>query len=347
MIVVLAALLGAGCGKKGQDKNGENGIPVGVTRVRVENQPLFVHAAGRVFPKTQVNLSFKTGGLIGRITADEGQRVRRGQVLAELDLSEVQAYAEQARQGMEKAQRDLKRIESLYRDKAATQELLENARTAFQVARSTREIAEFNLKHSRIEAPQDGRILKRLAEAREMVGPGMPVFVFAGGSDQWILRSGVTDRDIMKLKLGDEAAVAIDALGSDRYTGFVSEIADAVNPASGTYEIELSLQAEKRMLKAGFFATAEIRTGVSENVAIIPMEAMVEGDGLSAVVYTADRAVGRARLRRVVIREIGNSTLTVTGLADGEELVINGASYLSDGASIRIERTPAAAGGDR
>jgi len=347
LVIMVGLVLTAGCGKRVNGNGEKNRTTVGVARVVLEKKPLAIHVSGRIFPKTQVNLSFKTGGIIGRMDVDEGQRVRKGQVLASLDLSEVQAYSEQARQGLDKAERDLRRVENLYREKAATLQMLENVRTAYQVANSTREIAEFNLRHSRIEAPLDGRIMKRLAEVREMVGAGMPVFVFAGSADQWILRSGMTDRDIVKLKLGDEASVTIDALASQTCLGVVSEIADAASPVSGTYEIEVSLQMANQTLKAGFFATADIRTQQSESLAAIPVEAMVEGDGLRAIVYTADRTANRARRREVTIRELLGTVLKVTGLKEGEEVVTVGASYLSDGSKIFIEDNSAVGGGNR
>jgi len=322
-----------------QKKNGTTRemISVNAAAVQMVYEPLPIHLAGRIFPKTQVNLAFKTGGIIGRIYMDEGQKVSPGQLLAVLDLAEVQAYVNQAQQGFDKAARDLERVGNLYKNKAATMELLQNVKTAYNVAEANLEIAKFNLKHSRIEAPAAGKILKRLAEAKEMVGPGMPVFVFASSSNRWILRSGVTDRDVARLRIGDRAAVRIDALPHEAVEAEVTQIAAAASPLTSTYEIELTLKIDDKQLKAGYFAQADVRTSEKENYSLIPVEAMVEGDGLRAIVYLLDRQAGKARKREVLIRELRGKYLAVSGLPENAEVITEGATYLSDGTSVSLQ----------
>ena len=322
-----------------QKNNGTNRetISVNAAAVQLVHEPLPIHLAGRVFPKTQVNLAFKTGGIIGRIYTDEGQKVSQGQLLAVLELAEVQAYANQAQQGFDKAARDLERVGNLHKSKAATTEMLQNVKTAYDVAAAGLEIARFNLKHSRIEAPAAGRILKRLAEAKEMVGPGMPVFVFASSGNRWILRSGVTDRDVARLRIGDRAAVRIDALPHEAVEAEVTQIAAAASPLTSTYEIELTLKIDDKQLKAGYFAQADVRTSEKESYSLIPVEAMVEGDGLRAIVYLLDRQAGKARKKEVLIRELRGKYLAVSGLPENAEVITAGATYVSDGSSVSLQ----------
>jgi multidrug efflux system membrane fusion protein len=326
-----------GCHSQKNNGTERETISVNAARVQMVHEPLPIHLAGRIFPKTQVNLAFKTGGIIGRIYTDEGQKVSPGQLLAVLDLSEVQAYFNQAQQGFDKAARDLERVGNLYKSKAATMEMLQNVKTAYHVAEAALEIAQFNLKHSRIEAPAGGKILKRLAEAKEMVGPGMPVLVFASSSNRWILRSGVTDRDVARLRIGDSAAVRIDALPREAVEAEVTQIAAAASPLTSTYEIELTLKMDDQQLKAGFFAQADIRTSEKESYSLIPVEAMVEGDGLRAIVYLLDRRAGKARKKEVLIRELRGRFLAVSGLPENAEVITEGATYLSDNTSVRLQ----------
>jgi multidrug efflux system membrane fusion protein len=322
-----------------QNNNGPRRETISVTtaKVQIVHEPLPIHLAGRIFPKTQVNLAFKTGGIIGRILMDEGQRVTQGQLLAVLDLAEVRAYANQAQQGFDKAARDLERVGNLHKSKAATMEMLQNVKTAYNVAEANLEIAKFNLKHSRIEAPAAGRILKRLAEAKEMVGPGIPVFVFASSGNRWILRSGVTDRDVARLRIGDRAAVQIDALPREAVEAEVTQIAAAASPLTSTYEIELTLKMDDKQLKAGYFAQADVRTSEKESYSLIPVEAMVEGDGLRAIVYLLDRQAGKARKKEVLILELRGKYLAVSGLPENAEVITAGATYLSDGTSVSLQ----------
>ena len=326
-----------GCSSQKNNGAEREAISVNAAPVQMLHEPLPIHLAGRIFPKTQVNLAFKTGGIIGRIYADEGQKVAQGQLLAVLDLAEVQAYVNQAQQGFDKTARDVQRMDNLYKSKATTMEMLQNVKTAYNIAEANLEIAKFNLKHSRIEAPAAGKILKRLSEAKEMVGPGMPVFVFASSSNRWILRSGVTDRDVARLRIGDEASVRIDALPGETVEAEVTQIAAAASPLTSTYEIELTLKMEDKQLKAGYFAQADIRTSAKESYSLIPVEAMVEGDGLRAIIYLLDRQAGKARKREVLIRELRGRYLAVSGLPENAEVITEGATYLSDGSSVRLQ----------
>ena len=106
----------------------------------------------------EMKLSFKTGGIIKEIKVREGQSCTKGEVLASLDLSEISAQVNQARIASEKAYRDLNRARNLYRDSVVTLEQYQNARSAYELAKNQKDIADFNLRHSMIKAPSDGKI---------------------------------------------------------------------------------------------------------------------------------------------------------------------------------------------
>ena len=95
-----------------------------------------VRATGFLGTTKEMKLSFKTGGILIHIPVKEGQKVRRGDVLAELDLSEIRAQVNQARIGMEKAERDLTRAGNLYRDSVVTLEQYQNAESAYELAKA-------------------------------------------------------------------------------------------------------------------------------------------------------------------------------------------------------------------
>ena len=107
---------------------------------------------GKLASKEELKLSFKTGGIISEIFVDEGQTVKKGQVLAKLNLSEIQAQVNQAILGLDKAERDYRRANNLYKDSVVTLEQLQNTTTALDIAKSNVKIAEFNLQFSTIKA---------------------------------------------------------------------------------------------------------------------------------------------------------------------------------------------------
>ena len=117
----------------------------------------------------------------------------------------------------------------------------------------------------------------------------------------------------------------------------VSEIAEAADPTSGTFEVEVSVADADRLLKAGFIARVDLLPSDTEPLFFIPIEALVEGDGRDGIVYAVEPASQTARRMPVRIAEIlGNEVAVTAGLDSVAAVVTEGAPYLSDGARIQV-----------
>ncbi|MDZ7345261.1 MAG: efflux RND transporter periplasmic adaptor subunit, partial [candidate division KSB1 bacterium] len=167
------------CKLKSKSKEEARIVAVAVAKVEHQTGSLPIRVTGQTACERTMRLSFKTGGYL-LFLAEEGA-VRRNDVLAQLDTTEIAAQVRQARQAYEKAQRDYHRASALYEGGGATREQLQNAETALNVAAAALQAAEFNLIHSTIRAPESGQVLRRLAEAGELIGPGIPVIYFGAG----------------------------------------------------------------------------------------------------------------------------------------------------------------------
>ena len=296
-----------------------------------------VRTHGRISSKKEIKLSFKINGIIRNIYVDEGQAVKKGQLLARLDLSEIESQVRQARSGFEKVKRDLERAEDLYKEKAVTLEQLQNIQTAHQVAKSQLEVAEFNLRYSEIHAPSKGRILRRLMEENEMVSAGMPIFFFASTDRDWILRAGVSDRDLVRLRLNDPAVLVFDAYPGETFQARVSEIAESSDPMTGTYEVELKVDPTDKKLVSGFVAQVDISPSSKEMYSVIPIEAMVEADGRQGFVFAVDKTTNRAKRIPMTIGFLFQDKVAVSaGLEDISFVVTEGAPYLIEGTQVKI-----------
>jgi RND family efflux transporter MFP subunit len=343
LIVVLAIIpfifmLMVGCGSKLQEAPGGDAVPVKITGVTRQELSIPIHASGRLYPKSMVKLSFKVGGIIGKLQVAEGDTVKKGQLLALLDLSEIKARYNQARNGWLKVQRDLKRVKNLYNDRAATLEQLQDMETAFKVAESNLNIAAFNLDHSRITAPAEGKILKRFAEPGEMIGPGFPVYLFGSTESRWVIKTGISERDIVRVARSDEAVIQFDAHPGKRFAAVVSEISQALDHASGTYEVEVELTdfAEQGYkLMAGFVGKARIEPSAREFFFVIPIDSIVEGEGNQGIVFTVKD--NKAMRVKIEVAHIFPETAAVaSGLEDIKTVVTSGAAYLKDSSPVEV-----------
>jgi RND family efflux transporter MFP subunit len=334
-LILLSLVFTSGC--QGVQKD-ESAVPrVGVKTARINKSTIVmpVRATGNLSTKTESKLSFKTGGIIYKILVDEGQSVSKGQLLAELNPEEIRSTVEQANLVLGKAGRDYARAENLYADSVATLEQFENAKTALEVARSNVRIAEFNLKYSSIHAPADGKILKKIAETNEIIAPGYPVFLFASIQNDWIVRTSLTDRDVIRIHMLDSAKIYFDAYPDQEFLGLVTEIGTAADPYTGTYEIEIQLIRKPEKLVSGFFARIHIFPAVEAEKLLIPFEAMVDGSGLTGYIYVIENGVHKRR--RISIESFTDQGIIIkTGLSAGEEIVIEGAQYLRADSPIEI-----------
>ena len=228
-------------------------------------------------------------------------------------------------------------MEKLYEKEVASLSELQNSKTARDIAASQAAVAKFNVKHSSIFAPADGKILKRFVEEGELVGSGTPVFMFASGEQDWVIRVGIPDRDIIRLQLGDPATVTFDAYPGSMYSARVSEVAEGVNPVSGTYEVELRVESGEGRLISGFIGKATITPRRKTSYVVIPVEALVDGDGLEGYVYRLDKERSRTMKTRIRIGHIFDDEIAVSsGLKTGEEIVVRGAEYLADGMPVTV-----------
>ena len=104
-----------------------------------------------------------------------------------------------------------------------------------EIADSDLKVAKFNLKHSEIIAPNDGKVLKRFAEEGELTNSGVPIFLFGADNEGWVIRAGVTDRQIIRLKIGDKASVWFDPYPNEEFIAHITEIEAVANPYTGTF----------------------------------------------------------------------------------------------------------------
>lgn len=324
-----------GCMDSGPKETAEPAVVVRTIRVKDTAVVFPVRTAGKLASKKESKLSFKTGGIIQMIMVDEGQSVRKDQLLAQLNLEEINSRVSQAELALKKAERDHERAGNLYRDSVVTLEQFENSGTALEVARSIASIANFNLQYSTIRAPANGKILKRIAESNEIIAPGHPVFLFASTGSDWVVRANLTDRDIVKVGMRDSAHVMFDAYPGEIFSGVISEIGTAADPYTGTYEVEVQITRRPEKLVSGFIAKVDIYPVTHGKYVVIPVESLIDGSGMTGYVMVLVET--QPERRKIKIHTVNDHGIVVQdGLSPGDELIVEGAQYLRTGSRIKV-----------
>jgi RND family efflux transporter MFP subunit len=312
-------------------------IPIKTAPVLIRAASATVHTTGLLATKDEFRLSFKIGGVIESVKVRDGESIRKGQVLALLNRAEINAQVAQAQQAADKAKRDMERVQALYNERALTLEQTQNATTAYEVAAANLKIATFNQQYASITAPASGKVLKVIAKAGELAGVGNPVVVISSESSGWVVRVGLSDRDIVRLRVGNKAAVRFDAFPNETFAATVSDVKAAASQQTGTFEAELSLQPNGKKFVTGLVASVDITTSANESVAFVPIEAVVEGNGMTASVYALTENDTKVQKLPVQIAFIqGTSVAIKQGLNGVQQVVTDGVEYLADGASVRV-----------
>lgn len=313
-------------------------VPVKVIPMKKSKDTAIVRASGILTTEDETVHAFRIGGVVNSVFVREGDWIRKGQVLASLDLTEVDAQVAQAQLNVEKAARDLQRQKNLYRDSVVTLEQLQNAQTNFDLARQQVTAAKFNRRYAMIRAREDGYVLKKFVNGGEVVGVGDPVLVTNAPSGRnWILKVGVSARQWAILNGNEKAAINLDAFPDRNFDAFVFRKSERNDPQSGLFTVELKLQNTDARLATGVFGTARIQTKIETEFWAVPYEAVLDANGEDGFVFVA-RNDGKTAVKQAVkIQSFNDSYIALShGLAEGDTLIVSGSAYLEDWAPISI-----------
>lgn len=314
-----------------------------VMQVGSRTAAVTLSAVGTVHLRRETSLAFTSPGRIARITVNEGDRVARGQLLAALDMTTVDAQLAAADAEQVRTAAELKRSAALLDKGWVTKARVDNARAAYQSAVASSQVRRFAANTARIVAPGSGVVLARPAEPAQTVDAGTPVLIVGDESAGYVLRLPVPDRDAARLRSGAPASVRIAALGDGLLSGVITQIGGRADPATGTFAVEVSLPAVPG-LRSGQIGSAELL--VSDQSAgtalVVPPAALLAPRSGEAFVYVVPSGSKQVLLRKVTIGDARDGGVVVTGgLAAGEWVVVAGLDRLRDRMTINpVRGTP-------
>ncbi len=342
-LFLLATVILGSC-KKEQKKDNpsssldESSIAVNLVAVQEMEHSLPVVSSGLIATETESRLSFKVGGVIKDILVKEGQSVTKGQLLASLDLTEIDAQVSQAKNSLDKTKRDLERGQRLFKDSAATLEQIQNLQTAAQVAEESYRIASFNRLYSTIRATNSGKVIRKFLSEGELASPGAPVLIVnSSAQDEWIVKIGLPDVDWVRVRSGDRAKISVDAYPDVALDAEVQTVNEGADALSGLYQAEVKIRPGKYKLATGLFARVEILPSVKLKLKSIPIEALLEGSGKNAYVFvvgSSKTAVNKIPVQVAYLH--GKQAFISGGLENVQEVITSGSAFLTENSVITI-----------
>ncbi|MBN2383603.1 efflux RND transporter periplasmic adaptor subunit [bacterium] len=305
---------------------------------------------GLVEPETKVEIKSKVPGQISAIHVTEGDRVKAGQILLELDQTQYRYKAEQEQARSEEAkirlaflEQTVRRKQGEYNSKAISKHVLEE----FELEKSLAEIelqkAELawksaldDLKYCQIRSPIEGVVILRGVEVGEMVSPGVdatvegkPLLTIADLS-QLLVQADLNQIDMSKIRLEQSVQVRFDALPDRIFQGVVRKIspaASAMRENINLFPVEILLtdQSEEVQIRPGMTADIEILVVCKENVLVLPVEAVLDQDNKRIVQIIKGTGEKQGLEERTVVTGLENDRYVeiVEGLTSQEKVLIN------------------------
>jgi RND family efflux transporter MFP subunit len=357
----LAALLALplwGCGEKTGPAEVRRPEVTGVTVEAVETSeaPEFYEAQGTVRAKTSSAVSSRVMGSVKSVLVKEGDRVRKGQLLVVLDDRDIRARLKAAEEGYREAQGALEsalahrqlaevtfgRYQSLYEQKALTEQEMDRIRTEKEVAQQAARRAEAALSRSRagleeagayldftrLKSPVNGVVTEKKIDAGSMAVPGQPLVVIE--EPAYRMDVNVDESRVESISKGSEVDVEIPSL--DRSVkGKVAEAVPAVEPSSRTFVVKIDLRDGS--LRSGLYGKARFPVG-RRKALLVPAGAVVRKGQLIGVYSVGENGVLSYRLIRVG-RTYGEMVEVLSGISDGDRIVVAGVEHAADGGILK------------
>lgn len=257
-----------------------------LTQVNVEPYTQVIKRTGKINFRHTINLSFKTGGFLTKLSVEEGDTFEAKQLLAALDTSELKANLNAAYARLLQAKRNVKRIQTLIAKNLSTQLELDDALTIVETTRSAYRVTVYNLEKAQVFAPFSGVVVQRNTELGELQTPGKMALQVAALENNLIVSVALTSNEIGFVSLNQKVYVDIERFGL--IESVISKIPAISNSHSHLFTIEVLLPETSfpRPLIVGQLARILINAQSDDYIYRIPIEALnaVNDEGQALIV---------------------------------------------------------------
>ncbi len=321
-----------------------------VSKQRISEKLIFT---GVIEAWLTMNIMPEIGGRIDKIYVEEGERVRKGQLLAELDTRATRLQAEQAEAAVAVAQanyndasKNLERMERLIKENAVSEQQYEKIRLAFESAeaqldqaKAALNLAKYNLDVSIMEAPFSGVVASKNAEVGDVINPMMGGFSPTSGVVTLMdfsrvkIEVDVSQQDLVRIQKGQPASMSVSAFPGRTFPGRVSVVNLTADPTTKKFHVEVTADNPDLLLRPNTFGEVTIEVSSHEDALVVPQNAILENKYVFVV--NEDNTVRRQEVN--IGLENTDMVEILNGVQFGDSVVVEGSYGLDDGAKIEIK----------
>ncbi len=342
-LALMSALL-VSCGKKQEAQTSVEPVAVKVMAVGTES-PMAASGygySGTVEEENGTSLSFTTGGTILQLKVKVGDRVRKGQLIATVDPTQVKNSYDMAHATRVQAEDAYGRMKQLHDKGSLTEIKWVEAQSQLQQAISAESIAKKSLADCLLHAPFDGVISEKYAEVGQNAAPGVPVVKLVT-TKVLNVKISVPESEIANVRVRQRARIAVQALGGKQYEGYVIEKGIIADPISRSYSVKIRVEGTDNALLSGMVSNVALdkadapKAGTSKAAVVIPAHLVQLGDDNSNFVWVDEG--GKAVRRTIVCGEYQSNGVSIaSGLKTGDRLIVEGQQKVSNGTMLKVKK---------
>jgi len=334
MSIAVAVIMAAGCGNQGQNQDTQTvavveELPsVSVEQVFVQKVPQVSTYTSTVQPYVKNNIVPQMAGRITKVNVEIGDRVKKGQILAEIDKVQLQ----QAQLQLHNAEVELQRLRTLYEAGGLSKSDLDAIELQYNVTKTQ---VENLLENTVLRSPINGIITARNYDAGDMYSMSAPIFTVEQIKPVKLL-VGISESDYAKVKKGTHVTIKAEAFPDLTFDGRIERIYPTIDPATRTFSAEVVVPNNYSTLRPGMFVRVSINFGTNRNV-VIPDVAVVKQQGSGERFVYVLNEDGTVSYQKVELgRRMGAEYEVLSGLTDSAKVVTGGQIRLKDGIKVSV-----------
>jgi len=308
-------------------------VPVEVAEVTTGAIASYISATANLVAEDQVKVLAEAEGRIEKLNVEEGDMVRKGQVLAVLVQDEARIAKSKVELKASNANAALLRAQDSFEQGLISSETFDKLKMEYEIAQQEVAEAEWRLAKTVIRAPFAARITERFITLGQHLRPGDELFTVAD-YDPLVARIYLPERDVVELEVGREVRITPAADTGLVFTGRIRQIAPVVDTATGTVKVTVEAVQPPAGVRPGAFVSIDIVRERRAAVLLLPRESVVR-ELRAAHVFITEEGVAVKKPVTLGIEE-GELVEALTGVAEGDAVVIAGQGGLDDGQKIKV-----------
>lgn len=326
------AVLLAACGNKGEEQKTATPMRVQSEVVMLSTDANKKSYVGIVEEESAISVSFTGSGTITKVYVNEGQSVRRGQIIAEIDKTQAENMLSAAEAQMEQANDAYKRLKQLHDNNSLPDMEWVEVQSKVQQAEASLEMAKKSLADCSVYAPESGIIGKGVMNVGEVVLPALPVAkVLVIGNIK--VRASIPEKEIAAISATTSSQITLEALPEQHFEGGKIEKCIEANNTTHTYDIKVNVKNHNQQLLPGMVANVEINQAKQNDVITVPITSVRKNTQGEHFVWL--NKAGKAHRAVITIgKASGNRIVVLSGLQSGDEVITEGYQKLSEGMEV-------------